>query len=75
MTRTHIDKTKEAIKAKLDELLTKYLSADNQIEAGMHNDPEFFGSMKYYELNTEKTKTSDAYHKLTNALVALETYM
>ena len=75
MTRTHIDKTKDAIKAKLDELLTDYMGADRQIEAGMHNDPEFFGSMKYYELNAEKTKHADAYHKLTNALVALETYM
>ena len=75
MTRTHIDKTKDAIKAKLDELLTEYLSADRQIEAGMHNDSEFFGSKRYYDLNAEKTKTSDAYHKLTNALVALETYM
>ena len=75
MTRTHIDKTKDAIKAKLDELLTDYMGADRQIEAGMHNDPEFFGSMKYYELNAEKTKTSDAYHKLTNALVAIEMYM
>ena len=73
--QNHIDKTKEAIQAKLDELLTEYLGIDSQIEAGMHNDSEFFGSAKYYELNAEKTRTSDAYHKLTNALVALETYL
>ena len=75
MAQNHIEKTKEAIQAKLDELLTEYLSADRQIEAGMHNDSEFFGSAKYYELNAEKTRTSDAYHKLTNALVAIEIYL
>lgn len=75
MTRTHIDKTKDAIKAKLDELLTEYLGADSQIEAGMHNDPEFFGSMKYYQLQTNKAELGKAHHKLTDALVALETYM
>lgn len=75
MAQNHIDKTKEAIQAKLDELLTEYLSADRQIEAGMHNDSEFFGSAKYYELNAEKTRTADAYHHLTNALVAIETYL
>jgi hypothetical protein len=75
MAQNHIEKTKGAIQAKLDELLTEYLSADRQIEAGMHNDSEFFGSLKYYELNAEKTRTSDAYHKLTNALVAIQTYL
>ena len=75
MTQNHIDKTKDAIRAKLDELLTEYMSADRQIEAGMHNDSKFFGSAKYYELNAEKTRTSDAYHKLTNALTALELYL
>lgn len=75
MAQNHIDKTKEAIHAKLDELLTEYLSAGRQIEAGMHNDSEFFGSAKYYELYAEKIRTSDAYHKLTNALVAIETYL
>ena len=71
----HINKTIKDIKTKLDEILTEYLSIDSQIEAGMHNDPEFFGSLKYYELNAEKTRTSDAYHKLTNALVAIQTYL
>jgi hypothetical protein len=75
MAQNHIEKTKGAIQAKLDELLTEYLNADRQIEAGMHNDSEFFGSLKYYELNAEKTRTSDAYHKLTNALVAIQTYL
>ena len=75
MTRTHIDKTKDAIKAKLDELLREYMSADRQIESGKHNDSEFFGSMKYYELQAQKTKVADAHHRLTNALVAIEMYM
>lgn len=75
MAQNHIDKTIAGIKAKLDEILTDYMNADRQIEAGLHNDSEFFGSMKYYELNALKIKHSDAYHKLTNALVALETYM
>ena len=75
MAQNHIDKTKDAIKAKLDELLREYMSADRQIESGKHNDSEFFGSMKYYELQAQKTKVADAHHKLTNALVALETYM
>lgn len=71
----HIDKTITSVKAKLDEILTNYMNADRQIEARLRNDPEFFGSMRYYELNAQKTPLSDAYHKLTNALVALETYM
>lgn len=75
MAQNHIEKTLTEIKAKLDELLTDYMNADRQIEAGMHNDSEFFGSLKYYELNAEKTRTSDAYHKLTNALVAIQTYL
>jgi low affinity Fe/Cu permease len=75
MAQNHIEKTKETIQAKLDELLTEYMNADRQIEVGMRHDSEFFGSLKYYELNAEKTRTSDAYHKLTNALVAIETYL
>ena len=75
MAQNHIEKTLTEIKAKLDELLTDYMNADRQIEAGMHNDSEFFGSYKYYELNAEKTKAADAYHKLTTALVAIETYL
>ena len=64
-----------AIKAKLDEILKDYLDADQQIEAGMHNDSEFFGSMKYYELQAKKAELSKAHSKLTDALVAIEMYM
>ena len=74
-THTHIDKTKDAIKAKLDELLREYMSADRQIESGKHNDSEFFGSMKYYELQAKKAELSKAHSKLTDALVAIEMYM
>jgi hypothetical protein len=75
MAQNHIEKTKETIQAKLAELLTEYRNADRQIKAGMHNDSEFFGSLKYYELNAEKTRTSDAYNRLTNALAAIQTYL
>lgn len=72
---THIDKTVRQIKTKLDEILTDYNGIDTQISAGMHNDPEFFGSYKYYQLQAKKTELGTAHTKLTNALVALETYM
>lgn len=72
---THINKTIKDIKTKLDEILTEYLSFDSQIEAGMHNDPEFFGSFKYYQFQAKKAELSTAHTKLTNALVALETYL
>lgn len=72
---THVDKTIKAIKDRLDEILTDYLGADQQIEAGMHNDPDFFGSMKYYELQAKKADLGKAHTKLTDALVALEMYM
>lgn len=75
MAQNHINKTIKDIKAKLDELLTEYLSADRQIEAGMHNDPEFFGSYKYYQMQAKKTELGTAHTKLTNALVAIETYL
>ena len=71
----HIGKTCEAIKAKLDEILTDYMSAGHQIEAGMYNDPEFFGSYDYYQLQAKKTELSTAHTKLTNALVAIEQYL
>lgn len=71
----HINKTIQAIKARLDEVLTEYLGIDAQIEAGMHNDPDFFGSMKYYELQAKKADLGKAHTKLTDALVALEMYM
>ena len=72
---THINKTIKDIKTKLDEILTEYLSIDSQTEAGMHNDPEFFGSLKYYQFQAKKTELGTAHTKLTNALVALETYL
>ena len=72
---THINKTIKDIKTKLDEILTEYLSIDSQIEARMHNDPEFFGSFKYYQFQAKKTELGTAHTKLTNALVALETYL
>jgi hypothetical protein len=75
MTRTHIDKTKNAIKAKLDDLLRDYMDTDYQIEAGMSNDSEFFGSHKYYELQAKKVVLLEAHSKLTDALVAIEMYM
>lgn len=64
-----------AIKAKLDEILSDYLGTDQEIEAGMHNDSEFFGSMKYFELQAKKAELSKAHSKLTDALVAIEMYM
>ena len=41
----------------------------------MSNDSDFFGSMKYYELQTKKAELSKAHSKLTDALVAIEMYM
>lgn len=75
MAQNHINKTIKDIKTKLDEILTEYLSIDSQIEAGMHNDPEFFGSFKYYQFQAKKTELGTAHTKLTNALVAIETYL
>lgn len=72
---THIDKTIRQIKAKLDEILTEYMDIDTQISAAIHNDSEFFGSYKYYQMQAKKTELGTAHTKLTNALVALETYM
>lgn len=72
---THIDKTIRQIKAKLDEVLTDYNDTDAQIIAAIHNDSEFFGSLRYYEMHAKKAELSIAHTKLTNALVALETYM
>ena len=67
--------TTDEIKDRLDEILKDYLGADQEIEAGMHNDSEFFGSMKYYELQAKKAELSKAHSKLTDALVAIEMYM
>lgn len=72
---THIDKTIRQIKTKLDEILTDYNGIDTQISAGMHNDPEFFGSYKYYQMQAKKVELGTAHTKLTDALVALEKYM
>ena len=71
----HINKTIQAIKARLDEVLTEYLGIDAQIEAGIHNDSNFFGSFKYYELHMKKTDLGLEHRKLTDALVTLEKYM
>lgn len=72
---THLDKTIRQIKTKLDEILSDYFSIDTQISAGIHNDPEFFGSYEYYQLQIKRTELGTAHTKLTDALVALETYM
>ncbi len=72
---THIDKTIRQIKAKLDEVLTDYNGTDTQIIAAIHNDSEFFGSLRYYEMQAKKAELSKAHSKLTNALVAIEQYL
>jgi hypothetical protein len=41
----------------------------------MHNDPEFFGSYKYYQMQAKKTELGTAHTKLTNTLVAIDTYL
>ena len=63
------------IKKRLDEILSEYLSVDAQIVAGIHNNSEFFGSLDYYVLNSKKDDLLRAYHKLTDALTAIEQYM
>lgn len=72
---THIDKTIRQIKAKLDEVLTDYNDTDTQIIAAIHNDSEFFGSLRYYEMQAKKAELSKAHTKLTDALVAIEQYL
>ena len=72
---THIDKTIRQIKTKLDEILSDYFSIDTQISAGIHNDPEFFGSYEYYQLQAKRTELGTAHTQLTNALVAIEQYL
>lgn len=67
--------TTDEIKDRLYEILRDYLGADQLIEAGMAYDSEFFGSMKYYELQAKKAELSKAHSKLTDALVAIEMYM
>lgn len=66
--------TTDAIKAKLDEILSDYLATDAQIEAGLKNG-NFFGTEKYYELMKVKDEKLTAHSKLTDALVAIEQYM
>lgn len=63
------------IKTRLDEILSDYLSADQQITAGMHNDSNFFDSPRYHDLTNQKAMLLTAHHKLTDALVAVEMYM
>lgn len=72
---THTDKTICQIKAKLDEILTEYMGIDTQISAAIHNDSEFFGSLKYFQMQAKKTELGTAHTKLTNALVAIEQYL
>ncbi len=72
---THIDKTIRQIKAKLDEVLTDYNDTDTQIIASIHNDSEFFGSLRYYKMQAKKAELSKAHTKLTDALVAIEQYL
>lgn len=72
---THIDKTLRDLKAKLGEILTEYNGIDTQITAGMYNDPELFGSYRYYQMQAKKTELGTAHTKLTNALVAIEQYL
>lgn len=72
---THIDKTIRQIKSKLDEILSDYFSIDTQISAGIRNDPEFFGSYEYYQLQAKRAELGTAHTKLTNALVAIEQYL
>lgn len=43
--------------------------------ASIHNDSEFFGSYKYYQMQAKKAELSTAHSKLTNALVAIEQYL
>ena len=75
MAQNYIDKTLRQIKAKLDEVLTEYCDIDTQIIASIHNDSEFFGSYKYYQMQAKKAELSTAHSKLTNALVAIEQYL
>lgn len=75
MAQNHIDKTICQIKTKLDEILSDYFSIDTQISVGLRNDPEFFGSYEYYQLQAKRTELGTAHTKLTDALVALETYL
>lgn len=63
------------IKDRLDEILTDYLSADQQIADGIANNSQFFGSMRYYELCAQKADLGKAHTKLTDALVAIESYL
>ena len=67
--------TTNKIKARLDEILRDYLSADQHITDGMHNDSNFFDSPRYHDLTNQKAMLLHAHHKLTDALVAIEMYM
>ena len=51
------------------------MSLDYQISAGLSNDSQFFGSLKYYELCAQKAELGKAHTKLTDALVAIESYL
>lgn len=75
MTQLHINRTIEAIKDRLDEVLAEYNCIDEIISKKMQSDPEFFGSLKYYEFQIKKTELGAEHTKLTDALVTLEKYM
>lgn len=75
MAQNYIDKTIRQIKAKLDEVLTEYCDTDTQLIASIHNDSEFFGSYRYYQMQAKKAELSKAHTKLTDALVAIEQYL
>lgn len=75
MAQNYIDKTIRQIKAKLDEVLTEYCDTDTRIIAAIHNDSEFFGSYRYYQMQAKKAELSKAHTKLTDALVAIEQYL
>lgn len=67
--------TTTEIKNRLDEILRDYLSADQQIADGLSNNSGFYNSDRYFELLKVKDEKLKAHHKLTDALVAIESYM
>lgn len=63
------------IKDRLDEILTDYMSLDHLISVSLSKDSQLFGSLKYYELCAQKAELGKAHTKLTDALVAIESYL
>lgn len=60
---------------RLDEILKGYLSVDQQIQDGLSSIEGFYESDKYNDLKSQKDELRIAYGKLTDALVAINTYM